>query len=103
MAGFHVRCRKCEKRRVLRKHPDLYIKSPPQCESPGCDSRSYRVDKHMQERDTRAMGCFCSGYNFGGIMHRRGSKYCWYRKDGTVRVPGDSDFADRDYPLETAA
>lgn len=25
-------------------------------------------------------------------MHRRGSRFCWYRKDGTPRYPGDPDF-----------
>jgi hypothetical protein len=26
--------------------------------------------------------------------HRIGSKYCWYRKDGTQRMEGDADFKD---------
>ncbi len=26
--------------------------------------------------------------------HRIGSKYCWFRKDGTQRFEGDKDFCD---------
>ena len=49
----------------------------------------------MNNRKTglNGMGCNCSGYWF---MHRKGSMFCWYRKDGTMRVPGDEDFNDRD-------
>jgi len=44
----------------------------------------------------------CSGYknwegNMTGAMHRKGSKYCWFRKDGTQRNPGDPDFHDLEY------
>ncbi|MDN7419544.1 MULTISPECIES: hypothetical protein [Burkholderia cepacia complex] len=54
----------------------------------------------MQKRNTRLMACACSGYWF---WHRRGSLYCWYRADGTVRSPGDRDFADRNPPPDALA
>lgn len=74
----HVRCRKCEKRRVLPRHPDRYRRKPPSCQAPGCGHRSYRVDKWMNERNTgtrgaKAWGCVCGGYHF---THRKGSPYC---------------------------
>lgn len=49
----------------------------------------------MNTRDTslKGAGCICSGYWF---LHRRGSRFCWYRKDGSQRMPGDADFADRE-------
>jgi hypothetical protein len=50
----------------------------------------------MNKRNTRAMGCMCSGYswagNMSGAMHRKGSLRCWFRSDGTQRNYGDEDF-----------
>lgn len=54
-----------------------------------CGKSNFRLDKWMLKRDTKKMGCCCPGYHF---FHRRGSKYCWYRVDGTGRYPGDPDF-----------
>jgi hypothetical protein len=48
----------------------------------------------MNQRDTRAMRCFCPGYWF---PHRRASLYCHHRADGSMRLVGDPDFADRNY------
>lgn len=97
---YHVRCRKCQARRVLSKHPDDY-KIFPVCRSPGCGSVSYRIDKWMMERNTsvhgpKALGCNCQGYPWSGAggVHQKGSKYCWFRRDGTPRYPGDPDFND---------
>lgn len=97
---YHVRCRRCQARRVLSKHPDEY-KIIPVCRSIGCGSTSYRVDTWMMNRNTstigqNALGCNCGGYPWTGAggVHRKGSTYCWYRKDGTPRYPGDSDFKD---------
>ena len=92
MARFHVRCRHCETRRVLTRHPDQYERLP-QCRV--CGKRDFRVDKWMMKRNTRAMACTCAGYWF---WHRRGSLYCWHRADGSSRYPGDPDFRDRDMP-----
>lgn len=52
------------------------------------------------------MACCCNGYvhmtrdtnSTVWTMHRKGSPYCWFRKDGTQRMPGDADF--KDYQLE---
>jgi DNA-directed RNA polymerase subunit RPC12/RpoP len=79
--------------------PDEYYRTP-RCES--CGAQSYRIDAWMNSRDTRTTACTCSGY----VMlthrppwpHRIGSPYCWFRKDGTQRMPGDADF--KDYELE---
>lgn len=92
MVRFHVRCRKCETRRVLPFHPDQYNShdKAPKCRC--CAERDYRLDAWMMRRNVRAMTCVCAGYWF---WHRRGSLYCWHRADGSTRTPGDPDFADR--------
>lgn len=102
MSRCHTRCRKCQARRVLARHPDLYDR-PPKCGN--CGAQDYRVDGWMNSRNTRAAACTCNGYV---VMtrrppwpHRIGSPYCWHRKDGSVREPGDPDF--RDYQLEQQA
>jgi hypothetical protein len=89
---------------VLKRHPETYFKwshaklamvsTAPAC---GCGGRDYRVDRWMNERDTRAMSCDCAGYvhKTGRVFpHRKGSLYCWFRNDGTQRMPGDEDFKD---------
>lgn len=93
MARYHCRCRQCETRKVLAKHPDEFTRLP-KCPKESCGARDWRTDAWMNQRDTglRGMGCACSGYHF---PHRRGSKFCWYRQDGTQRMPGDADFNDR--------
>lgn len=51
----------------------------------------------MNRRDTKAMSCDCAGYVHatGRVFpHRKGSKWCWYRANGTARVEGDPDFRD---------
>lgn len=72
----HVRCRHCEARRVLRRHPDAYYRLP-SCKV--CGRRSYRVDRWMMQRDTWAAACKCGGYWF---IHRKGSLHCWYTAAG---------------------
>jgi hypothetical protein len=57
----------------------------------------------MNKRDTKAMSCDCAGYKWGGAPHRKGSKACWFRKDGTQRVPGDPDFYDPEYEAYLAS
>lgn len=80
---------------MLRRHPDDYLRQP-QCNV--CGKRNFRIDAWMQKRNTHATACTCAGYWF---WHRRGSLYCWKRADGTDRLPGDSDFNDRN--MEKAA
>lgn len=94
MSRYHCRCRKCDARKVLRFKPEEY-KVQPQCNV--CGVRDFRIDKWMNERDTKTNACFCGGYHF---KHRRSSFYCWFRKDGTERMLGDPDFWDRNMSQE---
>lgn len=87
----HCRCRRCETRRVLARHPDDYTRLPA-CRV--CGAKDYRVDAWMMKRNTRRMACTCGGYHF---WHRIGSLYCHHRADGSVRLPGDADFNDRNF------
>ncbi|ABR10574.1 BcepNY3gp39 [Burkholderia phage BcepNY3] len=89
----HVRCRECTRRRALPKVLTLYLRVP-RCD---CGARNWRPDKHMNQRDNGATRCDCAGYWF---PHRRGCLYCHYRRDGTMRMFGDYDFADRNYDPE---
>jgi hypothetical protein len=108
MSRYHCRCSKkaCQTRRVFKRHPDEYVRLP---KCTGCGGTKYRVDNWMNRRDTRKMACMCDGYIYHTrdvdttvwAMHRKGSPYCWYRKDGTRRVEGDADF--RDIRLEQEA
>lgn len=103
MARFHVRCRHCATRKVLRRHPENYLRVP-QCGV--CGRRSFRIDGWMMRRNTRAMGCMCAGYAWAGMMtgamHRKGSKQCWYRADGSQREWGDTDYFMPARELEAA-
>ena len=87
--AHHCRCRRCATRRALPKPPEQY-QIQPACRT--CGARDYRIDRWMMRRDTHAQACTCSGYWF---WHRQGSRYCWHRKDGSLRLPTDADFADR--------
>ena len=78
------RCRLCNARIVLSRHPDDYIK-PKKC---GCGG-TYRIDKWQSSRPWRKLVCNCDGYHFS---HRISSPYCRFRKDGSLRVLGDTDF-----------
>lgn len=83
---------------MFKRRPDEYER-PPRCRD--CGKSNFRVDAWMMKRDTHGQACTCAGYWF---WHRRGSLYCWYRKDGSDRLPGDVDFADRNMtPDELAA
>ena len=86
MARYYVRCSnsKCRARKTLRRHPDSYS-APPKCWS--CGERRWTIDRWMARRDTRAMGCFCMAYNWGGVPHRKGSLHCWFNADGSMRDP----------------
>lgn len=78
--------------------PDEYARLP-KCIN--CGAQQYRLDNWMNSRDTRKMACSCAGYvhmTRREWPHRIGSPYCWYRNDGTQRMPGDADF--KDFQLE---
>jgi hypothetical protein len=51
----------------------------------------------MNSRNNKAMKCGCYGYAAPHFPHRRGSKFCQFRKDGTRRELGDPDFNDQYY------
>jgi hypothetical protein len=90
MTKTHCRCRVCQARQTKPRHPDAYIRGP-RCR--GCGRfNTLRVDKWMQNRWRTYRTCLCDAYWF---PHRLGSLYCYHRKDGTVRMPGDVDFKDR--------
>ncbi len=64
-----------------------------------CKGKRFRIDGWMNRRNTRKMGCTCDGYvHLTGRtewqIHRKGSPWCWFRKDGSQRVEGDPDFKD---------
>lgn len=71
MRRWPCRCRKCEARRTLAKHPDEYIR-PPRCACGG----TYRVDKFRKTVEHKRTACYCSAFWWSG-PHRRGSSpYC---------------------------
>ncbi len=94
MAGrYSCRCRKCDARKTLARHPDTYHPGrAPKC---ACGVRDWRVDPWMMGRNTRAGSCYCPAYHF---PHRKGSLFCWFRSDGSDRFPEDADFRDRAHP-----
>lgn len=103
---WHVRCsrEKCRKRAVFSMHPDEYT-VPRRCE--GCGGTKFRIIKDRSKEAGNNIRCSCAGRVFGAVRasnysasmppHRRGSPNCWYRADGTMRMPGDPDFSDPDY------
>lgn len=101
MTRWNVRCSKesCRARHVFPKHPDEYIR-PRKCDR--CGGTRFRVVRD-RAKDRCATLCDCGGYQFvgprtnGNAPHRKGSRFCWYRKDGTPRKPGDPDFEDPNY------
>ena len=86
----------------LRKHPDDYQR---QWKCAGCGGTQFRVIVN-RPKDRCAALCTCGGYQWvqpwarGNAPHRRGSRFCYYRKDGTLRQPGDEDFEDPNYEAE---
>ncbi|QYW02161.1 hypothetical protein CPT_Sonora_059 [Stenotrophomonas phage Sonora] len=88
----HCRCRSCGARQV-KAMPLEWYRTPPRCK--GCRKRTLREDKWMNARDTRAQTCRCDGYVKPHFPHRRGSRFCKFRKDGTQRTLGDPDFQDQ--------
>lgn len=90
----HCRCRRCGARQV-KKMPLEWYKFPPRCRQ--CGRRELREDKWMNERDTRATKCTCDGYSVPPFPHRRGSRFCHFRADGSRREMGDPDWQDQYY------
>jgi hypothetical protein len=90
MKRWHVRCsrEKCELRYVFAKHPDDY-KVPRKCK--GCGGTRFRVIKNII-KDSGHVDCQCGAYptwqdnrSARPAPHRRGSRYCYFNRDGTER------------------
>lgn len=78
--SFHCRCRKCGARNALRQHINLY-KREPTCRA--CGKPELRPDKWMNNRNTKAMTCYCDGHGPGyHYPHRRGSVWCNRQSSG---------------------
>lgn len=103
---WRIRCSKesCKIRYSLPRHPDDYVRG---WKCRGCGGSKFRVIKN-RTKERGATLCNCSGYAWVGAWtngtapHRRGSPWCWYRADGTQRMPGDPDFQDPNYPQDNA-
>lgn len=101
MARYHVRCSrdKCRARDVFAKHPDDY-RTPRKCAC--CGGTKFCIIKDIIKHSGH-IDCTCGGYRWGGNWtanpppHRRGSRFCWFRRNGTQRMPGDADFDDPNY------
>ncbi|WP_322037919.1 hypothetical protein [Burkholderia cenocepacia] len=95
--SYNVRCsrEKCKLRYVFAKHPDDY-KRPRKCA--GCKGTKFRIIPNMAADRGKHTLCTCGGYKWGDNYtasrppHRMGSPACWYRADGSQRLPGDADF-----------
>lgn len=107
MRRWNVRCsrEKCKLRYVFPKHPDDY-RRPRKCAK--CGGTKFRVIPNMARDRGKYELCTCAGYQWGDNYtgnrppHRRGSRFCYYRADGSMRMPGDDDFEDPNYEPETA-
>lgn len=74
MSMFPCRCRKCNRRKSFRRHPDKYIR-PLICQ---CGHSSWRVDKWRMYKIPRPCnGGLCLLF----FPHRRGSKGCEHYVD----------------------
>ena len=70
------RCKKCFKRKTLKRHPDHYI-IVPAC---SCGSRSWYIDDYrikVEYKQWRENCCDCVGYDF---PHRKTSGWCVHGK-----------------------
>lgn len=92
MSRIYIRCSRetCRLRYTVKLEP-LNFK----CRK--CGNEKYRLDKTAMARDNAKMSCLCTGYKWGDdrtskAPHRKGSRQCHYRKDGTQRFPGDPDY-----------
>jgi hypothetical protein len=85
------RCRQCQGRQTLARHPDDYERVPA-CRN--CGAKRWRVDGWMLRRKTAGQSCRCgggghyvnakSGY---GWPHRIGSPHCLRRFDDLTGLP----------------
>lgn len=70
----NCRCRKCQARKTLNRHPDNYIIIP-RC---FCGARDWRVDHYRMNKEYlkwRKEKCHCPGYDF---PHRKGGGWCFH-------------------------
>lgn len=68
------RCRRCDVRKTLPRHPDNYIRVP-KC---FCGSDEWRVDYYRIHTEWGVKGCDCQGYEF---PHRRGGGWCLHNPE----------------------
>ncbi len=99
-----VRCFKCWRRKTLPMHLDDYIRKP-KCTF--CSISGVKGNKKRGIKAVKAQPVYlkydkwmnsvvrpvCSDdcYPF---PHRKGSKFCRFRKNGKRRQPGDADYSD---------
>lgn len=88
-AQYPCRCRKCEARQTLPKHPDNYIR-PRRCWR--CGHTGWRVDRWRRMTEHRRYACDCKGiegiYDFKGAPHRRKSLWCIHGKATEEQIRG---------------
>lgn len=88
-ARWHIRCSKskCRARHTLPKHPDEYVRGW-KCRACGCER--FTIIKDLI-KNSGHVDCDCFGYLWSGSgpcnrpPHRRGSRACWFNRDGTPR------------------
>ncbi|MGF6738473.1 hypothetical protein OKW47_002219 [Paraburkholderia atlantica] len=99
MARWHIRCSrdKCRARHTLPKHPDEY-KRGWKCRACGCERYTIIKDiiKHSGHVDCNCGAFIWTGStgNYECTTHRRGSRACWFNRDGTPREPDPYGRAD---------
>jgi len=82
---FHCRCRKCNGRRTLNKHPDDYIRTA-KCKAIGCGG-VMRLEKYRQRGRTdkviraKDRGELCNYYMCDfHYPHTKGYEGCFYHE-----------------------
>lgn len=88
MRRQRCRCRKCDARKTLTKHPDAYVRQP-RCHN--CGARDWRPTVRRQEN------CACGGYHF---IHRKGSKFCEHHPAGFANRVREQAGATADHILD---
>ena len=85
---WHCRCKTCNARFVLKKHPEDY-KRKRKCE--WCNGE-LKIDYYRQAKGANEgrKTCYCDGYYF---PHRKSSKWCCHYKG----ILTDDDFRERGY------
>lgn len=70
------RCKKCKRRKTLKRHPDNYV-IVPKC---SCGNNTWNIDNYrikVEYKNSRINKCYCFVYKF---PHRKSSGYCVHGK-----------------------